>query len=250
MLAWDSAFWQIRVGRVTAPRLAPRDAERIDAWCRRHEVTCLYFLAASDDRETTLEAERAGFSLVDVKVTLKLDRPLLAGADRPGPADVAIRTCVADDLPALESIAASSHRDSRFYFDGRFPRERCDALFATWIRTSFEGWADVVLVAVVDERPVGYVTCHLDTPATGRIGLIGVGDGARGRGAGRALVQSAIDWCGGHGAESLSVVTQSRNVQAQRLYQRCGFVTASVAHQYHRWLDEDPVSGPDARSRT
>jgi ribosomal protein S18 acetylase RimI-like enzyme len=35
----------------------------------------------------------------------------------------------------------------------------------------------------------------------------------------------------------VSVVTQGRNVAAQRLYQRAGFVTASTQLWYHRWLD-------------
>jgi hypothetical protein len=31
------------------------------------------------------------------------------------------------------------------------------------------------------------------------------------------------------------VVTQARNVPAQRLYQKCGFITRSVELWFHRW---------------
>src|SRR5215208_364801 len=71
-----------------------------------------------------------------------------------------------DDLLGLERIAAANHRDSRFYSDGRFPRAGCDALYATWIRRSCEGWADGVLVSEVEGEACGYITCHLDAAPT------------------------------------------------------------------------------------
>jgi len=35
------------------------------------------------------------------------------------------------------------------------------------------------------------------------------------------------------------VVTQGRNLAAQRLYQRNGFVTASLQLWYHRWFPRE-----------
>jgi dTDP-4-amino-4,6-dideoxy-D-galactose acyltransferase len=55
-------------------------------------------------------------------------------------------------------------------------------------------------------------------------------------GVGRALVVNAIRWFSGQGVDSVSVVTQGRNVRAQRLYQRCGFTTRSVELWFHRWF--------------
>jgi hypothetical protein len=34
----------------------------------------------------------------------------------------------------------------------------------------------------------------------------------------------------------VNVVTQGRNSKAQRLYERCGFLTRSVQLWYHRWF--------------
>ena len=47
--------------------------------------------------------------------------------------------------------------------------------------------------------------------------------------------ESALDWFATQGVEKVTVVTQGRNGAAQRLYQRCGFVTGSIHLWYHKW---------------
>jgi GNAT superfamily N-acetyltransferase len=54
---------------------------------------------------------------------------------------------------------------------------------------------------------------------------------------GTALVQAALDWFRGQGLYSAQVVTQARNVPAQRLYQQMGFFTRRMTLYYHKWLD-------------
>lgn len=242
VLAWDSEFWGVTVGRVTRPALVPGDGRRIAGWCAEQGVTCLYLLASADDRATVLEAARAGFVLVDHRLTLGGVLAAGAPATAAAPPSVLVRPARAADLPALGQIAVREHRDSRFYADGRFPTDRCDALYATWIQRSYEGWADAVLVADAGGVAVGYVTGHLDAPGRGRIGIVGVGEAARGRGVGQALVRASLDWFAAHGATAVSVVTQGRNVQAQRLYQRCGFLTQAFGLWYHRWSDSEGVA--------
>jgi len=73
------------------------------------------------------------------------------------------------------------------------------------------------------------------TPGLGRIGLVGAGAEARGRGVARALVLAALSWFRSRGSERVQVTTQGRNIAAQRLYQRCGFLTHSVSLYYHKW---------------
>ena len=69
-----------------------------------------------------------------------------------------------------------------------------------------------------------------------QIGLIAIAAGHQGRGLGRLLVEHSLEWARHAGAQVMTVVTQGRNVPAQRLYQRCGFVTASFELWYHRWF--------------
>lgn len=244
-LPWDTDFFGFRVARVTGHRLNADQALDILRWCQEHQIECLYFLADAADQETTRVAENHGFRLVDIRVTLQCD--LGSRVEVPHESSnkaIKVRPSRVDDIPALQEIARNSHRDSRFYADSRFPVRLCDALYETWIQKSCTGYADTVLVAEFNEQVLGYVSCHLlrDTPR-GRIGLVGVTTPSRGQGVGSRLVNNALDWFRNCGVETVEVVTQGRNIAAQRLYQRCGFLTHEVQLWYHRWM---PPYLPDA----
>jgi dTDP-4-amino-4,6-dideoxy-D-galactose acyltransferase len=191
-------------------------------------VACLYFLAG-EEPATAHAAEDAGFRFMDVRV--ELTRPSAARLP-----DDRIRAFVPGDLDELRAIARTSHRITRFYADPRFPRERCDDLYDTWITRSAEGWADVVLVAQDVGRPAGYTSCHVDSErGRGSIGLVGVAEHARGAGLGGALVDAAVDWCARRGLGEVAVVTQGRSARALRLYERCGFAAGALGLWFHKW---------------
>ena len=149
---------------------------------------------------------------------------------------VTLREATLEDLPNLLPLARTVHVDSRFLADPAVPRDKAGELFAVWIRRSVErAIADVVFVAEAEGRAISYVTAKL-AGGVGSIGLVGVGEAARGRGIGLATVQRALQWFHAHEAKEVRVVTQGRNVSAQRLYARCGFVTASCRLWFHRWF--------------
>jgi len=234
-LDWDSDFFGRRIARITVNQLSREDVECVILWCNSHAIDCLYFLANSDHADTVRVAEDNKFHFVDIRVTLEKqlgDIPVVNDRVFSG----SIRLCKPSDVPALRAIARVSHRDSRFYYDGNFPESLCNALYETWIEKSCGGYADAVLVAELRGQPVGYVSCHLTDLAKGRIGLVGAGKDFRGEGLGRVLVTKSLRWFAEHGARQVTVVTQGRNWRAQRLYQRCGFVTQSVQLWYHRWF--------------
>ena len=228
-LDWDSAFFHRRIARVTVNRLTREQGDLVRAWCAAEWIDCLYFLADSDDAETVETAEANHFKFVDIRLTLE------HSGDCP-PQPTSVRTAQASDLPALKAIARLNHRDTRFYYDGHFSVDECDALYETWIERSYEGFADVVLVAERDGRIAGYVTCN-QRENSGSIGLLGVGSEWQGQRIGPGLINAALSWFKERGIERVQVVTQGRNVRAQRAYQRCGFISAQVQLWYHHWFE-------------
>jgi dTDP-4-amino-4,6-dideoxy-D-galactose acyltransferase len=245
-LPWDTNFFGRRIARVREHRLDPHRTKEILEWCRVQSIECLYFLADSDHAETVRLAENHGFRFVDIRVTLQQSIRGQQSAPKDHRADAAamIRLARASDIPFLQAIARNCHSDSRFYYDPGFPTASCEALYETWIKRSCEDYADAVLVAELDDQPVGYVSCHLRAdPPHGQIGLVGLAEQARGHGLGQILVNRSLDWFAQHNISQVSVVTQGRNVAAQRLYQRCGFLIQSVQLWFHRWAKDSVSEG-------
>jgi dTDP-4-amino-4,6-dideoxy-D-galactose acyltransferase len=231
ILDWDSTFFGLRVARVCGDRLTEETVTAIRAWCAEKRIDCLYFLATSNDQKTVALAEINGFRLVDIRHALEFR---LAG---PRPEKRAsIRDFKPEDLSELRRIAAVSHQDSRFYFDPGFSRQACNCLYETWIERSCHGYADRVLVTESDSRVAGYVTCHVAKDGKeGSIGLFAVAEGFRGKGIGKNLVDHAILRFAEIGVDRITVVTQGRNISAQRLYEGRGFRTQSTQLWYHWW---------------
>jgi dTDP-4-amino-4,6-dideoxy-D-galactose acyltransferase len=240
MLTWDTEFFGFPIGRVRSDTMTPGRAKEIDLWARGIGVRCLYFLARVDDLVTIVVAERNGYHLVDIRVTLancvSPDATTKVLGRHEG---IKTRLALANDIPFLQEIAQECHHDSRFYFDDKFPCHSIDALYKTWIAKSCAGYADAVLLAERNGTPVAYITCHVnEDQASGRIGLAGVHKSFQGQGLGPALVNRAQEWFALKGIWSLEVVTQGRNIAAQRMYQRCGFLTSEIQLWYHKWYSE------------
>lgn len=236
ILEWDSAFFGMTIARVNTYQLEVQTAAQIMDWCREKKVSCLYFLADSNHIETLRLAEKNGFYLTDIRMTYEHSTHGLGNRYEPWPN---IRLAVPEDLPALRAMTDSSYRDSRFYYDGHFSQENCDRLYETWIEKSLSGYAQAVLVMGEFGQPEGFVTCNTNMPeAKGQIGLVGVSRSARGRGVGQALMLESLHWFAVQGMASAEVVTQGRNIRAQRLYQKCGFATKEVKLWYHYWFGE------------
>lgn len=233
-LDWDSRFFECRIARVNGNRLDEATLSEVLAWCKTNRIDCLYFLADSDDAQTPALAEKNGFLHTDVRVTL--ERSLTGNPPVIGLRDN-VRLARPGDLSALKAIARAGHRDTRFYFDSHFERAKCDLLYETWIEKSFSGFAQAVLVAEANAEPVGYITCSM-RGVESQIGLLGVADKCQGMGLGKQLVEAFLAWSVAHGTHRATVVTQGRNVSAQRLYQRMGFLTAAFQLWYHRWFSD------------
>lgn len=219
LLSWDSEFWGVKIARASHPD--------VDQWALDNTVGCVCLLLDAADTDAIHDAEAHGFRMMDVRVTMEatedVDRPYAEPAG-------------AGDIDALAELARRSHRITRFYADPRFDNERCDDLYEGWIRNSFDGWADAVCVVGPIGAPTGYVTVHVDGE-TSSLGLIAVDSAARLKGHGLALVRAALWEAWSRGAERMTVVTQGRNVAAQRVFQRAGFAVTSTQLWFHRWTD-------------
>ncbi len=232
-LEWDTQFFGVRIATIELEDCTAEEWRAALEFCRAESIRCLYVLAdeAADDQL----ARDAGAKRTDLRLTFER-RPPAQPEDR-APSG-RIRLALEADIPALRALAARSHGDSRFYADGRFARERCDELYATWIEKSVRGWADAVFTSGPVGAPLCYLTYHR-REWLAEIGLVAVAEASRGQGLGRELVQAAL-------LQPLprlmpiQVVTQERNEAATALYTACGFELRRFQPWYHLWFDDRP----------
>lgn len=234
LLPWDTEFFGHRIGNVNRSALTPDEARAARAWAEAEGVECLYLLARESDGTSLAAAASVGFTFVDLRVELATDLPATFTPE-PTPA---VRAARPDDLPALQRIARTAHRDSRFFLDAHFPVDRAEELYARWIARDFA--EHHVLVAEAAGEPVGYLSIQRQ-PSHGVISLLAVDAAHGGRGLGRALVQASLAWFHAQGLRRVQVVTQGQNIRAQRLYQSAGFRTLSAEPRLHLWLPKRPV---------
>jgi ribosomal protein S18 acetylase RimI-like enzyme len=237
-LDWDSDFFGFRIGRVRGNILTPSLIKQVEAWSADNHIRCLYFLAHSDRPETTYLAEQHNYHLVDVRTTY--EHPLKT---RTFASKEILRPAAQPDLPKLEAMAYAGLSQTRFFYDTGFPTDRVKSLYAIWITRDFQDPSAMVLVAVSAENsPMGFVSLrHKPGEGTAQISLVGVNDKSRGKGIGQMLINGALASAVERGASSVSVVTQGRNIAANRLYQKCGFLTRSVELWYHKWYSPEVV---------
>jgi TDP-D-fucosamine acetyltransferase len=239
LLPWDSSLYGQRLARLRVSRLTPRTAEAALRFCCTRRVKGLYYLAPAEDAKSISCAEKYGFSLADLRVSLTRTLPRAAVGPSAFPRTHGLRYGRAgrSDIDALRRLAAGLFRDSRFAVDPHFGPEFSRRLFSVWIAKSVRGqydhWVGVVRQG---NQLVGFVSCRRVGRQEGRIGLLGVASPWRERGIGRELLAQATTWCYSQGIRRISVITQGRAIKSQRFYQACGFRTSRVELWYHKWF--------------
>jgi dTDP-4-amino-4,6-dideoxy-D-galactose acyltransferase len=228
---WDTDFFGVQIASIVCDTTTPECLDYAIVRCRETDIACLYFKTA-DNKERDFALNR-GFSLVDTKLVFECVVNDQSSVDT----DTTVRSCIDSDINHLSEIAGSIFADTRFYNDPRFPDSACDELYATWIRNACNGFADEVLVALLRDTPVGFITCNLDG-RSGDIGLIGIAEEFQGTGIGSDLVAAAVEWFDGEGADRITVETQSTNTAAAELYKSAGFSLVEERYVLHRWFDE------------
>ena len=234
-LEWDSRHFGFPIARVIGGELRNGNAGAIDEWCAEHGIRCLYLLTNAEDVTTKQLAASEGYREVDRRVTFRRSMEDAAALPVGGPPSLEIRQAREEELGPLMDLAARSHRESRFYADGGFPRNRCDGLYRAWVERGFRepGWG--VLVALVDGRPAGYEVFSGVVDGEGRGELAAVDERHRGQGIGRALHVAMFHVLVKRGSMVHRGILSAHNRPIVRLHERLGFTMDKAEVWHHKW---------------
>lgn len=133
-----------------------------------------------------------------------------------------VRRVGGDEWTLVRELRLTALQDSPDFFWATYEEEA--GKDETWWRgfISYGAW----FVAFDDVRPAGLAAAIPDDESgEGVWGLISmwVAPGARGKGAGRRLVEEVIGWAQAEKRRGLTLWVTEGNDAARRLYERCGF---------------------------
>lgn len=122
---------------------------------------------------------------------------------------------------------------SRFYMDDNIPLDKARKLWSDSIRNHCMGRADRIAVVYLQAEPVGMATINFVNNENITLHIIGVLKPFQGQGLGCSLMSRITREYGDK--YKIFVQTQSKNKNAQRLYQRTGFFLDSMRYILHVW---------------
>lgn len=243
--AWDTQHFDRKMGKFT---LAVFDstvgqAQRHTLFqnlAKKAELDMISARVSLKDLRTIHALEHLGAVLTDILLTFRFD----LGDQIPVPHFSKMSVSPAKEMEARELglLGSKIFQVDRFHGDPNLPRWKSDELYSKWVSNSVHGLADVVLVARVNDRIAGFITCKIDLIAqdlkVGIVDLVGVEPSFAGHGVGSDLVSSALKWFSGK-VRSVYVGTQAANLPAVRLYEKSRFVQACSEATLHLWSNSD-----------
>lgn len=193
--------------------------------------------------------ERHGFLLMDTLLDFLFDssRTPLESINSPKRlSGLRIRLAKPEDLPAVLALneKAFANFSGRYHSDPKMPPGTGTKVYDEWIRSSFDGWADWILVAEVGGTIAGYGVWKKASDAEARhsldiahYNLAGIHPAFSGFGLYTALACDGMRMAQTFATHFDGPVHVS-NYPVHRALQKLGWRISGARHTFHKWLQE------------
>ena len=255
---WDSEITGRRIGIVehVAVAVGEKDSgteilqELLDELTRSlvdRGTQCVVGKVHSNELPVIHALEQRGFLLMDSLLDFVFDfsRTSLEEINPPKrDKQLQIRHAEPADLSALMTINEKAFTGyfGRYHADPRMPPGTATKVYAEWVRSAFQGWADWILVAEVDGRIVGYGLWRkpLEIEARNSLSvahydLAAIDPQFLGRGLWTALMFDGMGIARNY-AQYLIGPVHVCNYPVQHTLQKLGWRISGARHSFHKWL--------------
>jgi dTDP-4-amino-4,6-dideoxy-D-galactose acyltransferase len=236
-MEWDSDFFNSNIAYLSSICLTKNIENYVKNFTKINDIELIQFRCNCHDINSVQIAEKNLYSFVDIRLTMEksIDENSFASETKKG---IYLRRAVEADIASVVQCGSEIYYSSRYYYDKNFDTEKVDDFYSGWIKKSILGSFDDFCYALYDDyNPIGFCSIKLNNKYSASIGLLGINPNYSKLGLGIYMLNKVIEALYEDGVTYISVVTQGRNYQAQRLYQRCGFITKSTELWYHKWLN-------------
>ena len=255
---WDSEITGRRIGTVEHIAVAAGDdsgteilQELLDELTRSladRGTQCVVCKVHSTELLAIHALEQRGFLLMDTLLDFVFDfsrTPIEEIHPPRRDEQLKIRRAKPSDLSALMAINEKAFTGyfGRYHADPQMPPGTATKIYAQWVRSAFQGWADWILVAEVDGRIVGYGLWRkpLEIEAKNSLGvahydLAAIDPEFLGRGLWTALMFDGMGIARNY-AQYLVGPVHVCNYPVQHTLQKLGWRISGARHSFHKWLN-------------
>jgi GNAT superfamily N-acetyltransferase len=231
---WDSDFFGFPIAFIGSRYLTENIQFLVDKFTKENKIKLIEYLCNCHDDVSVKIAEKNGYHFTDIRITFtkkieksfvcnKLDDGLMFNIAKP------------EHIYDLKFLTNSMYKDSRYYYDGNFSFDKINTFYSEWIEKAVNGQFDHECYCLFyANKPFAFCTLRY-SGKNSTIGLFGVSSNYAGKGYGKILLSCVLNLLKEKGFDSVQVVTQGRNYNAQRLYQSVGFRTFKTELWYHKW---------------
>ena len=255
---WDSEITGRRIGTVEHIAATTDDdsgteilQELLDELTRSladRGTQCVVCKVHSNESRAIHALEQRGFLLMDSLLDFVFDfsRTPLAEINPPRrDKQLKIRRAEPADLPALMAINEKAFTGyfGRYHADSRMPPDTGTKIYAQWVHSAFQGWADWILVAELDGRIAGYglwrKPLKIEEKNSLRVAhydLAAIDPEFLGRGLWTALMFEGMGIAQNY-AQYLVGPVHVCNYPVQHTLQKLGWRISGARHSFHKWLN-------------
>lgn len=230
-LAWDSSFFEIKIGRLYCYGNGVDIKKNIND-CKEQGYKLVYIFCEKDNSKYDSLVRSTGAVLYDEKITF------FKSIIHPQPlTNSNIISFESDKIPeALYKLGIQSGEYSRFKCDVNFAPGQFEDLYKKWVENSVNRTiADEVFISMESGVITGFVTLKYNIHE-GAIGLIAVDNRYRGKAIGSNLISYTESFLLNRNIGNLRVVTQAANIGAVNFYKKNNFKIKEVTNIYHFWI--------------
>lgn len=236
-LTWDTKYWGKNIAYLSCLHLTESIWWQVSEFCSHKKIDLIEYLCNCHDSRSVIIAEKSGFHLVDIRITLsiKVSNQIPIEENNQFEFNIASQ----QDLNCIKNMSSDIYIDSRYYFDENFDREKAKQFYCEWAAKGVLGEFDDMCLCIYDkQQPIAFCTVKFDklNQDTVQIGLFGVSQMYQGINCGKILLKHVLNFLHYKSIKNVFVVTQARNIQAINLYESCGFKVFKTQLWYHKWI--------------
>jgi dTDP-4-amino-4,6-dideoxy-D-galactose acyltransferase len=221
---WDSNFFGYPVGEFIVNSGEVFDASKFKAECAGFKLVYVF-----SEEELT---EERNLKLVDKKVAFSKE----LNEDRAEDHTIIEFNQEVHSYDELLNLALLSGIYSRFYLDIKFVNNEYFRLYKEWLDKSISREiAQNILIKIINNKIVGFVTLKTSNTPTAQIGLIAVDKNFYGENIGTSLIRKTEKLSKEQNCSFLNVVTQLDNAPGFNLYVKNNFSLKQKIYTYHLW---------------